>query len=444
MSEQPFKALGLHDDLVKVTEQLYFTKPTAIQEQAIPAILEGKHILGRSKTGSGKTHAFLLPLLNNLEEDQEEVQLVITAPTRELSQQLYEEIKTIRKLAKKEEVWRARLIIGGLDRERMMKQLASRPPHIVVGTPGRILDMINAGVLSIYTAKAFVIDEADLMLDLKFIETIDQLFVRCQEEVQTLVFSATVPKELEHFIKKYIQGIERIDIEEEGPVPEQLEHRFVALKPGRELEDEVVQIADLLQPYVAIVFANSKEEVDRIAQLLVGKGHAVARLHGDLSSRERRRVVKGIHQLQFEYVVATDLASRGIDIKGASHVINANLPKEKEFYLHRVGRTARAGASGLAISLYTSEDKQLLRQLKKEGIPLSFYEIKDGAWVKAKGIDEKSPRSSQAQKLDRLAWQRVAKPKKVKPGYKKKMLREKERIKQELKRQQRRKTRRRK
>lgn len=435
MSEQPFAALGLKENIVDVTQKLYFKEPTPIQEKAIPEILAGKNIIGRSKTGSGKTHAFLLPLLNKLDDTKDEVQIVIAAPTRELSIQLFEEIKTIRKLANKEDSWRARLIIGGLDRERMIRQLSSRPPHIIVGTPGRILDMVDQGAVSIYSAQSFVIDEADLMLDLKFIEKIDALFVRSRKDVQILVFSATIPKQLESFIQKYLQQPEKIDIEEKGATPEKLEHRFIQLKPGREIEEELLSITRLIQPYVAIVFTNSKEQTEKIARILVSEGYEVGRLHGDLSSRERMRVVKGIHQLQYEYVVATDLASRGIDIKGASHVINVELPKEKEFYIHRVGRTARAGGYGTAISFFTKEDERLLRQLEKERIPLSFYEIKRGKWVKTSHFDTKKARPKRKDDLDRIAWQRVRKPKKVKPGYRKKMQQEKERIKRQLQKQ---------
>src|SRR5690625_900624 len=175
--EENFEQLPLNETMQQVVQKLYFKKPTAIQQQAIPQILAGKSIIGQSQTGSGKTHAYLLPLLNELDETKNDVQIVITTPTRELAMQIFEEIRTIAKLADKTDVWKTRLIIGGLDRERMIKQLAN-PAHIIVGTPGRILDMINENAVSIYRANSFVIDEADLMLDFKFIETIDELLVR--------------------------------------------------------------------------------------------------------------------------------------------------------------------------------------------------------------------------------------------------------------------------
>lgn len=439
MNNNPFETLGLNKRMVEVTEKLYFNEPTSIQRKTIPLILDGKSVVGQSQTGSGKTHAFLLPLLNNIDEMKDHVQLVITAPTRELAIQLFEEVKTIRQLANKDDDWHARLIIGGLDRERMMRQLQSRTPHIIVGTPGRILDMVDADALSIYHAKSFVIDEADLMLDLKFIEKIDALLVRSNESVQILVFSATIPKQLDHFIRKFLRQPEKIQIDH-AMTPENLTHRLIELKHGENIGDKLLEITKLIQPYVAIVFTNSKEKADEIGKLLANEGFNVGLLHGDLSSRERMRIVRGINDLQYEYIVATDLASRGIDIKGASHVINVELPKEREFYIHRVGRTARAGGSGLAISFFNENDHRLISDLEKERIPFIYCTIQNNEWVETKHFDRKQVRKKTNSDLDREAWKMVRKPKKVKPGYRKKMKQEKEKIKKQLVKEKHRKT----
>src|SRR5690625_1166379 len=333
MNIQTFKQLHLKNDMLKVVEHLQFKQPTEIQEKAIPLILNGKSMIGQSQTGSGKTHAYLLPLLNNIKEEHQEVQIVITAPTRELSIQIFEEIKQISKYLGKENDWVSRLIIGGMDRPRMMKQL-KRPAHIIVGTPGRILDMVNEGVLSIFSASSFVIDEADLMLDLRFIDKIDELLVRSKKDVQILVFSATIPQQLQHFLKKYLSHPTHIKIEN-GLAPETMTHRLIE-KKHIDIAAKIVEIAKVIQPYVAILFTNSKEAADELGKSLSAKGLNVGVLHGGLTSRERKRMVKSILDLRFEYIVATDLASRGIDIKGASHVINVELPKEMEFYVHRV------------------------------------------------------------------------------------------------------------
>lgn len=436
MKDLTFKQLGLHDTLLSVVEQLYFKTPTEIQRQAIPQILAGKSIVGQSQTGSGKTHAYLLPLLEKLDPNVNEVQMVITAPTRELAMQIFEEIKTITTLAEKEEIWRSRLIVGGLDRERMKKQL-SRVPHIVVGTPGRILDMINEGVLSIYSATSFVIDEADLMLDLHFIETMDELLVRSKKDVQLLVFSATFSTSLQHFIQKYLSKPNHIKIDN-GLAPESMTHRLIDRK-HQDIVQKVIQLSKVIQPYVAILFLNSKDAVDELAANLLQHGLNVGVLHGGLSSRERKRMVKDILDLKYQYIVATDLASRGIDIKGTSHVINVELPKEVEFYIHRVGRTARAGLEGTAISFYTESDTGLIQQLENQGITFVYSDIKDGEWIESKRYNKRQLRKNVTTELDQQAWRHVKKPKKVKPGYKKKMKKQQERVKQRLKREKQRK-----
>lgn len=428
--EVNFEQLSLNDTLLNVVQKLYFKRPTDIQSEAIPHIIAGKSIIGQSQTGSGKTHAYLLPLLNKLDEDKKEVQIVITAPTRELAMQIFEEIKTMTELAGKQNVWTSRLIVGGLDRERMIKQLQNTP-QMIVGTPGRILDMVNEGAISIYSARSFVIDEADLMLDLKFIETIDELLVRSKKDVQILVFTATIPVQLQHFMDKYLSRPIHIKIEH-STSPETLVHRLIDIK-HQDIVRKIIDISKVIQPYVAIIFANSKEKVDEIAQGLNEEGLNVGVLHGGLSSRERKRMVKAIMDLKYQYIVATDLASRGIDIKGASHVINAELPKEMEFYIHRVGRTARAGLEGMAISFYHENDIELIQKLEKNGITFIYSEVKNGEWIEAKRYNKREIRKNTTTALDKEAWKYVKKPKKIKPGYKKKMKLEQEKIKRRLK-----------
>lgn len=417
MTNQPFEQLHLNKNMLKVIEQLHFKTPTEIQKKAIPFILNGKSMIGQSQTGSGKTHAYLLPLLNNMNEDRKEVQIVITAPTRELSIQIYEEIKLIIKFLNKENKWISRLITGGMDRPRMMKQL-ERPAHIIVGTPGRILDMVNEGLLSIYSAKSFVIDEADLMLDLNFIDSIDELLVKSNKDIQILVFSATIPIQLQHFFKKYLANPEFIKIDS-NLSPNTLEHRLIE-KKHRDEAELVIQLANIIQPYVAIIFVNSKEFANELAITLKQKGLHVGVLHGGLSNRERTRTVKAINNLQYQYIVATDLASRGIDIKGTSHVINVDLPKEVDFYVHRVGRTARAGAEGMAISFFSEEDSHLIKKLETKGIQFIYGDIKHDEWVQSKRFDQRSRRKQTVTNIDKEAWQRVKKRKEVKPGYRKK------------------------
>lgn len=429
MTKKSFQSLGMHPVLSKVIEKLQFREPTEIQEKVIPSILQGKSVIGQSRTGSGKTHAFLLPLFNQIDTSKREVQFVITAPTRELAIQIYDEVKKIIHYAEKEEVWIPKLLIGGTDKQRMMEKLKN-PPHIIVGTPGRILDLVTSEALSVYSAKTFVIDEADLMLDLGFINDVDKLLVRAKQDIQLLVFSATIPERLQHFFRKYLENPLYVRIDDHFS-PETMEHRFIALK-HRSKATVIKEISKAIQPYLALIFTNGKNEADELLGKLLNEGLNAGIIHGGLTPRERKRVLKEIQSLKYEYVVATDLASRGIDIKGVSHVINAGLPKEEEFYIHRVGRTARAGQEGTAISLYTEDDFKLIDNLEQKGLTISYVDIVDEAFVEAKPWNKRQLRQKNTTVLEKEAWKQVRKSKKVKPGYKKKMKKEQENIKRKL------------
>lgn len=429
MVENKFSKLSLNPLMINVIEQLKFSKPTEIQEQVIPAIIEGKSVIGQSHTGSGKTHAFLLPLFNQIQTGKREVQFVITSPTRELALQLYKEVKTIIEFADKTGEWIPKLVTGGTEKKKMADQLRI-PPHIIVGTPGRILDLVKDGDLSIYSATAFVVDEADLMLDLGFINDVDQLLVRSDQRIQLLAFSATIPQRLEHFFKKYLENPLHVKLDDHLS-PDTIEHRLIALK-HRDPANLILSLSQVFQPYLAIIFTNGKEYADKLAKDLQEKGLAVGLMHGGLSPRERKRVLNQIQDLRYQYIVATDLASRGIDIKGVSHVINAQLPKEEDFYVHRVGRTARAGAEGMAISFYTDEDISFVESLEKKGIEFIYSDVKNDEWIKAKPWNKRSLRKKVSTDIEQEAWRQVRRPRKVKPNYKKKMKKEQEAIKRSM------------
>ncbi|GLO66595.1 DEAD-box ATP-dependent RNA helicase CshB [Oceanobacillus kimchii] len=424
-----FEDLQLNPIVNDVIERLKFKKPTEIQEKVIPAIIKGDSVVGQSRTGSGKTHAFLLPLFHKLESDRNEVQFVITAPTRELATQLYDEVRNIITLADKTNEWNAKLLVGGTDKQKMTDKLKT-PPHIIVGTPGRILDLVKSGAVSIYSAKSFVVDEADLMLDLGFIEEVDQLLVRSKQDIQLLVFSATIPQRLQHFFKKYINNPLIIKINEHFS-PEKMEHRLIRKKHRNEAEI-IWEISQSINPYLTLIFTNGKKQANELADELLDYGLEVGVIHGGLTPRERKRVLKEIQNLRYQYVVATDLAARGIDIKGVSHVINAQIPKEEAFYIHRVGRTARAGLEGTAISIYDDNDLLLIQRLEQKGLIFEFVEVKNGEWKTDPSWNERQRRQQVDTSIDKEAWKRVSKQKKVKPGYKKKQKRQQQEIKRQL------------
>src|SRR5690625_809524 len=304
------------------------------------------------------------------------------------------------------------------------------PPHIIVGTPGRILDLVKDQALSIYSATSFVVDEADLMLDLGFIDDVDQLLVRAKADIQILAFSATIPQKLEHFFKKYLENPVYVKIDDQLS-PEKMEHRLISLR-HRDESQIIMELSKVFKPYLAIIFTNGKDQADKLAASLQEKGLNVGLMHGGLSPRERKRALKQIQDLRYQYVVATDLASRGIDIEGVSHVINAQLPKEEHFYIHRVGRTARAGLEGTAISFYNDEDIKLIQLLEKKGIEFVYSDVRNGEWVQAKSWNKRNLRKKTTTNIEQEAWKQVKRPKKVKPGYKKKMKKEQEAIKRNL------------
>ncbi|MDC3415541.1 DEAD/DEAH box helicase [Aquibacillus salsiterrae] len=429
MNNHQFKQYALTSTINQVIDQLGFHEPTPIQQKVIPAALRGESIIGQSQTGSGKTHAYLLPLLNSLDESKKEVQFVVTAPTRELATQIYNEVKKIIEFAKKEQEWHAKLFIGGTDKKRTIEKLKEQP-QIVIATPGRLLDLVQEGALDLFSAKAFVIDETDLMLDLGLIKEVDQTLVKMNHDVQVMVFSATIPERLQPFLKKYLEQPTYIKIEDHLS-PETMEHRLVPLR-HKSVSQVVFNITQTIQPYLAIIFTNGKELANELAAELNEKGLEVGLIHGGLTPRERKRVLKDIQALKYQFIVATDLAARGIDIKGVSHVINAQLPKEEEFYIHRVGRTARAGAEGTAISVYKDEDIRLIEKLETKGLSFESYDIKNGEWVESKAWNERNLRLKKDNEVDKEAWKKVKKPKKVKPGYKKKMKFQQEKIKKRL------------
>ncbi|GKV54310.1 DEAD-box ATP-dependent RNA helicase CshB [Sporosarcina sp. NCCP-2222] len=400
--------------------RLGFIEPTPIQKEMIPLILKGSKAIGQAHTGTGKSHSFLIPIVERMEIDTEQLQAVITAPTRELATQLFTELN---KLTEGTEI-RSALLIGGTDKQRTIGKLKSAP-HVVVGTPGRIRDMADNGALGVHTASILVIDEADLAFDMGFIEDIDQFAARMPANLEMYVFSATIPEKLKPFLAKYMDSPVHIQIGKRKPLTEGMHYSLVPVR-SMDRKKKLLQVLNGINPYLAIVFTNTKQHADEIADYLSGHGIKAGRIHGDLTPRERTRMMKQVRDLEFQYIVATDLAARGIDIPGVSHVINYELPEDLEFFIHRVGRTARAGLEGIAITLYEPSEDDKIVQIEKLGIPFIHEDIKNGEWQEVKERHARKRRVKETDDLDRKAASYVRKPDKVKPGYKKKMAREME------------------
>jgi ATP-dependent RNA helicase CshB len=394
--------------------RLGFENPTPIQKEIMPLILKGTSAIGQAHTGTGKSHSFLIPLLERTDETIDHLQAVITAPTRELATQLFNELE---KMIEGTEI-RTTLLIGGTDKQRSIVKLKSNP-HIIVGTPGRINDMSEAGALEIHTATMLVIDEADLAFDMGFVEDIDKFASRMPANLEMYVFSATIPEKLKPFLSKYMNSPVHVKIGERKPLTEGMRYSLVPVRSMNKRK-KLMQVMEGINPYLAIIFTNTRQNADALANYLAEHGTKTGRIHGDLSPRERTRMMKQIRDLEFQYIVATDLAARGIDIPGVSHVINFELPDDLEFFIHRVGRTARAGNTGNAITLYEpSEDDKVVR-IEKMGIPFIHEEVKNGEWVEVKERHSRQNRVKAIDDIDRKVNSIVQKPAKVKPGYKKK------------------------
>ncbi len=389
-----------------------FSKPTEVQEKLIPVIQKGRSVVGQSQTGSGKTHTFLLPLMDKIDAEKDEVQVVITAPSRELATQIYHAAKQIGGFHDPE--IRVSNFVGGTDKQRQLSRLQNQQPHVVIGTPGRILDMINEQALGVHTANVFVVDEADMTLDMGFLEEVDQIAGRLPEKLQMLVFSATIPEKLRPFLKKYMANPLIEEIKSKAVISDTIENWLISTN-GKNTNKLIYQLLTTGHPYLAIVFANTKSRVDEITDYLKEQGLKVAKIHGDISPRERKRIMRQVQNLDYQYVVATDLAARGIDIEGVSHVINAEIPADLDFFIHRVGRTGRNQMDGTAITLYDPSDEDL-------GVVFQPKEIKNGEIVATYDRNRRQKREKSRDELDPTLIGLVKKKKKkIKPGYKKKI-----------------------
>ncbi|MGV3161887.1 DEAD/DEAH box helicase [Streptococcus hyovaginalis] len=414
-----FKDFNFKPFIQSALDEIGFKEPTDVQKKLIPVIRTGRDLVGESKTGSGKTHTFLLPIFEKLDPSQPQVQVVITAPSRELATQIYQATKQIAKHS--EEEIRVANYVGGTDKLRQIERLKSAQPHIVIGTPGRIYDLVKSGDLEIYQAKTFVVDEADMTMDMGFLDTVDKIAARLAKQVQILVFSATIPQKLQPFLKKYLTNPVVEQIKTSTVIADTIDNWLISTK-GKDKNAQILRLAQALHPYLAMIFVNTKERADDLHAYLVSNGLKVAKIHGGIPPRERKRIMNQVKNLDYEYIVATDLAARGIDIEGVSHVINDAIPQDLSFFVHRVGRTGRNGLSGTAITLYQPSDDSDIRELEKLGISFVPKVLKDGIIEDTHDRDRRNQREKAYQKLDTEMIGLVKKKKKkVKPGYKKKI-----------------------
>ena len=421
-----FEDFNLKTETRKFLELNHFNLPTPIQEDVIPAALKGKDVIGLSATGSGKTHAYLIPIMEKVDVADNECQAVITAPTRELAAQIYEMAKVMEKA---EPGLRVQLFIGGQDRDRDIEQLRNNQPHVVIGTPGRIKDLfLNAGALRIDHASLLVVDEADMTLEFGFLDEIDAFAGRLSEDLQMMAFSATMPAQLKPFIKKYMKHPITYQIGDTVRFNPDIHHVLVPCYHHTYVET-IKSILPGFNPYVCLIFTNTRAEAAEIAEELRQGGITVTELHGDMTSRKRKQAMKSIASAQDTYVVATDLAARGIDIGEVSHVISCGFPNDLEYYIHRAGRTGRAGSSGTCYALYKEEDDESIRSLMRRGIRFDHMRYRSTGWQTLRPYGQKHMRKEDDELDKKIAMvYNNKKNTKVKPGYKKKRKNEIDRI----------------
>ena len=411
-----FKDYHLKAELSNAIKAIGFTSPTPIQKLVIPRAIKKESLMVQSATGSGKTHSFLIPILQNIDINKEEVQAVIIAPTRELAGQLFDVLTKM--TSTYESSINVAKVIGGGNRESEIKRFEKTQPHIVVGTLGRLNDLvIDTNVLKIHNATTVVIDEADMIFEEKEIIEVDHIMGKIQDMPQFLIFSATISKGLRAFLNKYLQNIETIVLEEKNLTKANIEHLMLQCK-AKQKEHVLLDLLKIINPYLAIIFVNKKDKVETLSMMLAENGYKVGKIHGDMNDRDRKQMLRRIKNLEFKYVVASDIAARGIDIEGVSHVVNFDLPVDTEFYIHRTGRTARFNNTGVAISLYAYDDDAYVTGLREKGLVVKFVKISDGELVQTKLIKRQS--RSFVREIEEKVHQQVRMPKKVKPGYKKK------------------------
>lgn len=355
-----FKELGIKQELIDLLSNNGIKTPTPIQEKTIGKIIGGKDIIGEAQTGTGKTLAFLLPMIQGIDVEKKQIQGLIMAPTRELAIQITEEAKKlsgpfgINILA----------IYGGQDVFKQLRKLENGV-HLVIGTPGRILDHIRRDSINLGYTRFFVLDEADVMLNMGFLNDIEDILSKTPKRRQTMLFSATIPKGLRNLAKKYMKDVETVRIETTNVILDEIK-QVVIKTTDRGKEEALINIIKEENPFMAIIFCRTKRRVKTLNIHLQEAGFITDEIHGDLSQSKRERVMKSFRKMEIPLLVATDVAARGLDVEGITHIFNYDIPEDPDSYIHRIGRTGRAGEKGKAYTFVTPKNEEDLTSIEKK------------------------------------------------------------------------------
>lgn len=355
-----FTSLGLSESRVQQLEKLGLVTPTTIQCQAIPQLLAGHDLVGKSQTGTGKTAAFSLPILERIDPALPRVQALILTPTRELALQVTQAMRTFTS----DRRVKVLTIYGGQSIDRQIRVL-QQGAQIVVGTPGRVIDLLNRGDLRLNQLSWLVLDEADEMLSMGFIDDVERILKSVPVERQTAFFSATMPPSIQELVTKFLRSPVTITVEQQKAAPTQINQAIYVVPRGWTKAKALQPILELEDPESAIIFVRTRKTAAELTNQLQSAGHSVDEYHGDLNQQARERLLMRFRQHQVRWIVATDIAARGLDVDHLSHVINYELPDNPESYIHRIGRTGRAGKGGTAISLIQPIDRRKLRLIER-------------------------------------------------------------------------------
>jgi ATP-dependent RNA helicase DeaD len=354
-----FHELGLSNELMKAISRMGFEETTPIQAETIPLSLQNKDVIGQAQTGTGKTAAFGIPLIEKVDVKNEAIQGLVVAPTRELAIQVSEELYKIGAVKRV----RVLPIYGGQDIERQIRALKKRP-HIIVGTPGRIIDHINRKTLRLDNVHTVVLDEADEMLNMGFIDDIEAILSNVPEKRQTLLFSATMPEPIRRIAERFMNEPHIVKVKAKEMTVPNIQQYYLEVQEKKKF-DILTRLLDIQAPELAIVFGRTKRRVDELAEALNLRGYAAEGIHGDLSQAKRLSVLRKFKEGSIEILVATDVAARGLDISGVTHVYNFDIPQDPESYVHRIGRTGRAGKTGVAMTFVTPREIGQLHNIER-------------------------------------------------------------------------------
>ncbi|MCW8386827.1 DEAD/DEAH box helicase [Fluoribacter dumoffii] len=355
-----FASFNFSDALNQALEDMKFTTPSPIQAQTIPLLLEGRDAIALAQTGTGKTAAFALPILQNLSSNVQGTQALILAPTRELAIQVAEQFQL---LSANQRGTTVAVLCGGQDYGRQLKQLKGGA-QVVVGTPGRILDHIERRTLNLDNLRTFILDEADEMLRMGFIEDIETIMAKLPEEKQIGLFSATMPYRIRQIANTYLHNPVSIEIRAETATVKSIEQRFL-FASGHQKPDALLRVLAVEEYQGVIVFVRTKSSTEEVAEVLQQQGMRAMAIHGDITQALRERIIAQFRQGAIDILVATDVAARGLDVDRVTHVINYDLPHDNETYVHRIGRTGRAGRSGVAVLFVTPKESRLISSIER-------------------------------------------------------------------------------